>query len=212
MQRGGGEADVTIAIFGNLDIGELLLIAAAAVIIFGRNLPRVAAQAIVNLQRARRHLQSIWRDSGIGAEMRDLQRKIERDVPRLDNPLDQARKVTDDFRRKARELKPDKLLDPRKLVDEEASKQAAAAKAGAEVAPEPGVPAPEEPAPAAKEPAEERFPFTEGEWPLPRPVEDAPAGDAASSEAGGAADEPPSEVTSTRPGARERDEDEREPR
>jgi Sec-independent protein translocase protein TatA len=72
-----------IAIFGNLDIGELLVIALFAVMIFGRNLPRVAAQAVTRVAQARRALQKVWRESGIGDEIRDVQREIDVSARRL---------------------------------------------------------------------------------------------------------------------------------
>lgn len=72
-----------IALFGNLDFGELLVIALVAVMVFGRNLPRVAAQAVNNVAKARRALQRVWRESGIGDEIRDVQRELESSTRRL---------------------------------------------------------------------------------------------------------------------------------
>jgi len=66
-----------IAIFGNLSLLEVVVIAALSVIIFGRDLPRVAAQAVTHVTRARRALQKVWRESGIGDEIRQVQREIE---------------------------------------------------------------------------------------------------------------------------------------
>jgi len=66
-----------IAIFGNLSLLEVVVIAALSVVIFGRDLPRVAAQVVTHVARARRALQKVWRESGIGDEIRQVQREIE---------------------------------------------------------------------------------------------------------------------------------------
>lgn len=62
---------------------EILVIAALAVMVFGRDLPRVAAQAYSKFQKARRALMSVWRESGIGEEMRQMQREIDRGTQEL---------------------------------------------------------------------------------------------------------------------------------
>ena len=72
-----------ISLIGNLDIAELLVIALVAVMIFGRNLPRVAASAVSNVTKARRALQKVWRESGIGDEIRDVQRELDAGARRL---------------------------------------------------------------------------------------------------------------------------------
>ena len=93
-----------IALIGDFHFTELLVIAAFAVMIFGRNLPKVAAQAFTNLQRARRSLGRVWRDTGIAEEMRrlqreldetrrELERKVERDVDRLDRESARAERA-----------------------------------------------------------------------------------------------------------------------
>ena len=74
---------LTLALFGNLDITEILVIALFAVMIFGRNLPRVAAQAVTHVSRARKALQQVWRESGIGEEVREVQREIEASTRKL---------------------------------------------------------------------------------------------------------------------------------
>lgn len=82
-----------IAIFGNLAILEVLFIAAVAVMIFGRNLPRVAAQMYTHFQRARRALLAVWRESGIGDEIRQVQREMDRTAAALKqaNPMNIAK-------------------------------------------------------------------------------------------------------------------------
>lgn len=68
---------LVLAIFSDFAFTELLVIAAIAVMVFGRDLPRVAAKAIVQFQKARRALQSVWRESGISEEVRRVQREME---------------------------------------------------------------------------------------------------------------------------------------
>ena len=73
----------TPALIGNLDLTEVLVIALFAVMIFGRNLPRVAAQAVAHVTRARKALQGVWRDSGISEEIRQVQRELEQNADAL---------------------------------------------------------------------------------------------------------------------------------
>lgn len=67
-----------LALFTDLSFSELLVIAALSVMVFGRDLPRVAARGIVQFQRIRRALQQVWRESGISEEVRRVQRDVER--------------------------------------------------------------------------------------------------------------------------------------
>jgi Sec-independent protein translocase protein TatA len=86
-----------LALFGNLDISEVLVIALFAVMIFGRNLPRVAAQVVTQVARARKALQQVWRDSGIGEEIRQVQREIETSARKL-KEVDPTRVAGDTMR------------------------------------------------------------------------------------------------------------------
>lgn len=67
-----------MALFGNLSLLEIVLIAALSVMIFGRNLPRTAAQLYSQFVRARRALRAVWQDSGLGEEFRQVHREMER--------------------------------------------------------------------------------------------------------------------------------------
>jgi Sec-independent protein translocase protein TatA len=71
-----------IALFGDLGFQELLLVALAAVMIFGRRLPEVAGQAYGQFTRLRRSLGQMWRDTGIEDELRRIQRDVDRDLHR----------------------------------------------------------------------------------------------------------------------------------
>jgi Sec-independent protein translocase protein TatA len=77
MSRPAPERPV-LALFTDLSFSELLVIAALSVMVFGRDLPRVAARGIVQFQRIRRALQQVWRESGISEEVRRVQRDVER--------------------------------------------------------------------------------------------------------------------------------------
>lgn len=72
-----------IAFFQNIGLPETIVIAVLAILIFGRRLPEVAARAAVQVQRMRRGLADLRRETGIDAEMRAARRAIEGAVPRL---------------------------------------------------------------------------------------------------------------------------------
>jgi Sec-independent protein translocase protein TatA len=88
-----------IALFGNLSLLEVVAIAALSVMVFGRDLPRVAAQVVTHVQRARRALQKVWRESGIGDEIRQVQREIEHSTDKLKrlSPHETARSAIQDL-------------------------------------------------------------------------------------------------------------------
>ena len=65
------------ALIGNLDSMELVVVLIAAILIFGRRLPQVAAQAGAQLGKLRRTLDTAWKDSGADHEVREMQRSIE---------------------------------------------------------------------------------------------------------------------------------------
>lgn len=77
---------------------EIVLLAAASVMIFGRNLPRTAAQLYTHFVRARRALQNVWRESGLGEEFRQVQREMEQaaETVRQQNPQVIARDMIRD--------------------------------------------------------------------------------------------------------------------
>jgi Sec-independent protein translocase protein TatA len=92
-----------LALIGNLDTTELIVVFVAAILIFGRKLPQVAAQAGSQLGKLRRTLDSAWRDSGVDKEVREMQRSIEsiRDaVPRDLSPASIARTAATEFQRR----------------------------------------------------------------------------------------------------------------
>jgi Sec-independent protein translocase protein TatA len=70
-----------LAFIGNLSFSETLLIAVVAVLIVGRRLPEVAAQAMVQLRKLRRMADDVRRETGIDRELRNVRQQF-RDVER----------------------------------------------------------------------------------------------------------------------------------
>lgn len=59
---------------------ELMVIAFVAVIVFGQRLPQVAGEAAATVQKIRRALNDLRRDSGIDQELRNARHEIEQNV------------------------------------------------------------------------------------------------------------------------------------
>ncbi len=74
----------------NLGVGEILVIAIVAILLFGKNLPRVASEAVLAVQKLRRSVNDLRRESGIDAELHDLRRKVETEIVR---PVQQSEAV-----------------------------------------------------------------------------------------------------------------------
>jgi Sec-independent protein translocase protein TatA len=92
-----------LALIGNLDSMEVVVVLIAAILIFGRRLPQVAAQAGAQLGKLRRTLDTAWKDSGADHEVREMQRSIEsiRDaVPRDLSAGSVARLAANEFQRR----------------------------------------------------------------------------------------------------------------
>lgn len=87
-----------LALIFNAGWMELMLIAVIAVMVFGRDLPHVAAKAFVHLQRLRRGVQQVWRETGISQEMRNLSRQLEENERKARAPLDNARRIQAELR------------------------------------------------------------------------------------------------------------------
>ena len=71
-----------IALIGNLDTSELVIVMLAAILIFGKKLPQVAAQAGQQLVKLRRSVDQAWRDTGMEGEIRNVKRDLEEAIPR----------------------------------------------------------------------------------------------------------------------------------
>ncbi len=68
-----------LAFLWNLDLGEMVVIAVVAVLIFGKNLPEVAGRLFGQLRRVRRTVDDIRRETGIDRDVRDIRRSF-RDI------------------------------------------------------------------------------------------------------------------------------------
>lgn len=69
-----------LAFLFNLSIGEIGMLLVVAILVFGRRLPEVAGQAAATLQKLRRNLNELRRETGIDAEFRSAQRTIRESV------------------------------------------------------------------------------------------------------------------------------------
>jgi len=78
-----------LALFGNLSLSELLVIAVIAVLVFGERLPQAAARAYREVMRLRRQLDQMRRESGIDKEFRDIERTFRStaDSARIEDPM-----------------------------------------------------------------------------------------------------------------------------
>lgn len=66
----------------NLGMFEIGLILVVAILVFGRDLPSAAVQAAATLQKLRRSLADMRRETGIDDELRRARREFEQAVPR----------------------------------------------------------------------------------------------------------------------------------
>ena len=73
---------MVLAIFGTINGFELLVVVAAALMVFGSRLPDVALRGVAHFMRARRALTKMWRDTGLEDELRRVRRDIEMSIPR----------------------------------------------------------------------------------------------------------------------------------
>lgn len=71
-----------IAFIGPLAWTEILIILAAALMIFGGNLPEVALRGVAHFMRFRRAVAKMWRDTGLEDELRRVRREVENSLPR----------------------------------------------------------------------------------------------------------------------------------
>lgn len=121
--------------FGTL---EILCVAVVAVLVFGRKLPEVAVQAAQVVQKLRRAMTDLRRETGIDEELRRARRTIDEAVPRDLRRMD----VRDVVRRQAEQAFAEE--DPTKGPE-------------ARVEPKPAEPEPES---AAEDSADEEPPVT----------------------------------------------------
>lgn len=71
-----------LALIGNLDVLEVVLIFGVAIIVFGKNLPQVAMRGAGHLMKLRKEVSRMWREAGLEEELRRVRRDLENEVPR----------------------------------------------------------------------------------------------------------------------------------
>ena len=96
-----------LALIGNLDWFELVIIFVGALLVFGKRLPEVAMRAAVQIGRVKRQVSEMWRQAGLEDELRKMRREIEQNLPRPDLRLPRPA----DLSRKAKSAMDD-MLDP----------------------------------------------------------------------------------------------------
>jgi len=69
-----------LALFESLGTVELLVVGIGALLLFGKDLPKVAADAGAQFSKFRRSLDATWRDSGLEREVRQIRDAIPRDL------------------------------------------------------------------------------------------------------------------------------------
>ena len=77
----------------NLGPYEIFVIVVVAILVFGRNLPTVAVQAASTMQKMKRSLADLRRETGIDEEFRRARRELEEAVPREVRSMDMPRIV-----------------------------------------------------------------------------------------------------------------------
>ncbi len=71
-----------LGLIGNLDLLELVVIAAVALMVFGKRLPEVAVKGAGQLMKLRREVSRMWREAGLEEELRKVRRDVDRSMPR----------------------------------------------------------------------------------------------------------------------------------
>lgn len=71
---------MVLALFESLGGIELVVVGIGALLLFGKDLPKVAADAGAQFSKFRRALDSTWRDSGLEREVRQIRDAIPRDL------------------------------------------------------------------------------------------------------------------------------------
>jgi len=66
----------TLALFSNLGLLEMVVIAVVAVLVFGKNLPQAASKAYLQARKLRNAIDDLRRESGIDQELRNIERNV----------------------------------------------------------------------------------------------------------------------------------------
>jgi Sec-independent protein translocase protein TatA len=104
-------SSAAVLAFLNLSPTEVVIIFVVAIVVFGRRLPEVAGQAAGALQRMRRSLDDLRRETGIDREIRSARRAFEDAVPREVRSLDVRRSAKEGLDKaiKTAEVGPEEL-------------------------------------------------------------------------------------------------------
>ncbi len=89
----------------NLGFGELLVIGIVAILVFGKNLPRVASEAMIAIQKLRRSVNDLRRETGIDQEIRELRHKVEQEIIQPVQKANVVRSVQAEFQGVSREVR-----------------------------------------------------------------------------------------------------------
>ena len=73
-----------LALIGSLDLTELMIIAAGAVIVFGKQLPEVTMRGAAQVMKLRKAVTDMWREAGLEQELRRIQHEVQTSVPKVD--------------------------------------------------------------------------------------------------------------------------------
>lgn len=76
------------AFLENLSMTEIMVVIVIAVIVFGGRLPEAAGEAAAQLQKFRRTLGDLKRDTGIDREIAEMRRNVEQAIPRMPRIVD----------------------------------------------------------------------------------------------------------------------------
>jgi Sec-independent protein translocase protein TatA len=71
-----------LAFIFNFGPFEFMIVLLVAILVFGRNLPSVAVQAASMVQKMRRSLSDLRRETGIDEELRRARRELDEAIPR----------------------------------------------------------------------------------------------------------------------------------
>jgi len=76
------------AFLENLSLTEIGIVIVVAVMVFGGKLPEAAGQAAAQLQKLRRSLTDLKRETGIDKELAEMRRNVEQAIPRMPRIVD----------------------------------------------------------------------------------------------------------------------------
>jgi Sec-independent protein translocase protein TatA len=91
-----------LGLIDNLGGSEFLIVMVAALLVFGKKLPRVAGEAAKQIVKLRRSLDGAWRDTGMQQEIQAVKRDLESALPRDLSIGEMARLASDEMDKRIR--------------------------------------------------------------------------------------------------------------